>query len=171
MYASWANMNRKLHFSVIAVDGCITSAVFGPIELVVGCGRLQVSVPEVERCAITAEILSPDGQPFIGSAGYRMPVDGALRDLPPGTVIFIPGFGLPPLSEMPALLERHAPVAKWLKRQHQAGCSVVATCTGNFLLGEADLLPRRKATTHWYYADLFRERYPQVEVDVDALLV
>jgi AraC-like DNA-binding protein len=38
--------------------------------------------------AITAEILSPDGAPFVGSAGYRMPVDGGLKDL---TVTWIRG--------------------------------------------------------------------------------
>jgi transcriptional regulator GlxA family with amidase domain len=170
MYAGQANM-KKLHFAVIAVDGCITSAVFGPIELVEGCSRMQAGLPEIEPCAITAEILSPDGAPFLGSAGYRMPVDGPLKELPPGTVIFIPGFGLPPVSQMPALLEHHAPLVKWLKRQHQSGCTVVATCTGNFLLGEAGLLPRGKATTHWYYADLFRKRYPDIHLDVDTVLI
>jgi transcriptional regulator GlxA family with amidase domain len=169
MYAGQANM-KKLHFAIIAVDGCITSAVFGPIELVEGCRRMQAAAPEIEPCAITSEILSLNGAPFLGSAGYRMPVDGALKDLPTGSVIFLPGFGLPPVSEMPALLERHAPLTKWLKRQHQAGCTIVATCTGNFLLGEADLLPGRKATTHWYYADLFRKRYPNIDLDIDTVL-
>ena len=164
-------MKRKLHFAVIAVDGCITSAVFGPLELVEACSRLQANLLEVEPCAITAEILSPDGAPFLGSAGYRMPVDGGLKELPEGTVIFIPGFGLPLVSGMPALLAQHAPLAKWLKRQHEAGCTIVATCTGNFLLGEVDLLPRRRATTHWFYADLFRKRYPHIDLDVDALLI
>ncbi len=32
-------------------------------------------------------------------------------------------------------------------------------------------MPRRKATTHWYYADLFRKRYPQIELDVDTVLI
>jgi transcriptional regulator GlxA family with amidase domain len=163
-------MKKKLHFAVVAVDGSITSSVYGPIELVDACRRTQAVRPELEPCEITTEVLSPNGTSFVGSSGYRLPVDRGLEDLPRHSVIFIPGFGFPPADQMPALLEQHAALGAWLKRQHAAGCNVVATCTGNFLLGEADLLPRRKATTHWYYADLFRKRYPHIELDLDTMV-
>jgi transcriptional regulator GlxA family with amidase domain len=170
MYAGRAIMKKKLHFAVVAVDGCVTSSVYGPVELVDACRRMQALLPELEPCDITTEILSPDGAPFLGSAGYRMPVDRGLADLPHHAVIFIPGFGLPPVDQIPALLERHAPLGAWLKRQYEAGCTVVATCTGNFLLADHNLLPGGKATTHWRYAELFRKRYPEIDLDVDTLL-
>lgn len=48
---------------------------------------------------------------------------------------------------------------------------IVSLCTGTFVLAAAGLLDGRRATTHWAYADLFRRRFPQVNLDVDALFV
>ena len=164
-------MKARLHFAVVAVDGTLSSAVFGPIELVQACAKLQVRTPELEPCEITSEILSPDGQPFLSASGYRLPVDGGLRDLQAGTVIFLPGFGLPQPERIPALLKQHAVLGGWLKRQHQAGNTIVANCSGSFLLAENDLFTHGKATTYWLYADLFRQRYPRIDLDPDAMLV
>src|ERR1044071_7738808 len=100
-------MRKKLHFAVVAVDGSITSSVYGPIELIDACRRTQAIRPELEPCEITTEVLSPDGTSFVGSSGYRMPVDRGLVNLPRHSVIFIPGFGFPPANQMQALLERH----------------------------------------------------------------
>ena len=171
MCAGHANMTRKLHFAVVAVDGTLASMVFGPIELVQACSKLQAGLPELEPCAISTEILSPDGEPFLSSSGYRLAVDGRLRDLPPESVIFFPGFGVPMADRLPGLLEQYAPIGEWLKRQHDSGSTIAASCTGNFVLAENDLLRRGKATTYWLYADLFRERYPHIELDLDASII
>ncbi|HEY4212702.1 MAG TPA: helix-turn-helix domain-containing protein [Steroidobacteraceae bacterium] len=164
-------MKRKLHFAVVAVDGTLSATVFGPIELVQVCAKLQARMPELEPCEITCEILSPDGEPFLSTSGYRLPVDGGLKELTRSTVIFLPGFGLPPPERIPELLERHTALGAWLKRQHQAGCTIVANCSGSFLLAEHGLLRRGKATTYWGYASLFRERYPDIDLDPDMTLV
>ncbi len=108
---------KKLHFAVIAVDGCITSAVFGPIELVEGCRRMQAGVPEIEPCAITTEILSPDGAPFLGSAGYRMPVDGALKNLPTRKRHF-------PSGIRPSTRERNARASRTTRAAHKVAEAV-----------------------------------------------
>jgi transcriptional regulator GlxA family with amidase domain len=164
-------MNNALHFCVVAVDGCLASSVYGPIELVQTCGKLIAGLPELAPCAITTEVLSPDGRPFSSYSGYSQPVDGALKDLPAGSVILVPGFGVPIASRLAECLDRHRPLGDWLKRQRAAGHVIVAVSTGNFLLAEHGLLPGRKATGYWLYADFFRERYPHIDLDVDTVVV
>jgi transcriptional regulator GlxA family with amidase domain len=51
------------------------------------------------------------------------------------------------------------------------GTRMVSICTGAFALAAAGLLDGRPATTHWGYADLFREMYPKVRLDADVLFV
>jgi transcriptional regulator GlxA family with amidase domain len=162
---------RRLHFVVVAVERTLASAVVGPIELVQLCKQLQTTLPEIEPCEITAEILSPDGQPVVSTYGYRLAVDGPLRDLPTGSVILLPGFGLPRPDNVPGLLEQHAVLGRWLQQQHAAGHTIVASCSGSFLLAEYGLFRSGRATTYWPYADLFRQRYPRLELDLDALIV
>lgn len=48
---------------------------------------------------------------------------------------------------------------------------VTASCYGTFVLAEAGVLSGAPATTTWWLADAFRERYPQVKLDADKALV
>lgn len=57
----------------------------------------------------------------------------------------------------------------WLrKRQGKIG-RIVSICTGAFILGEAGLLDRRHATTHWIYRDELRHRFPKAKVTQDEI--
>ena len=53
---------------------------------------------------------------------------------------------------------------QWLNEQFNTGVSICSICTGAFLLAEAGLLDNKKCTTHWKYLDIFKKRYPKVEL-------
>lgn len=61
--------------------------------------------------------------------------------------------------------------ADWLKTLHQQGVLICSVCAGAFLLAQAGLLENRLATTHWGLADAFRQRYPDVKLDTDKLII
>ena len=44
-------------------------------------------------------------------------------------------------------------------------------CTGAFVLADAGLLDGKRATTHWAMLDRFRELFPTVDLDPDAIFV
>ena len=33
-------------------------------------------------------------------------------------------------------------------------------CTGAFMLAESGILDQKQATTHWFFAEAFKQRYP-----------
>lgn len=51
------------------------------------------------------------------------------------------------------------------------GGRLISFCSGAFLLAELGLLEGRAATTHWCYADRFKQRYPGVKYSDDVLYV
>jgi transcriptional regulator GlxA family with amidase domain len=59
----------------------------------------------------------------------------------------------------------------FLKRAAPGARRVAGACTGAFHLAEAGLLDGRRATTHWYYADDMRKRYPDVKVEEDRIFI
>lgn len=78
---------------------------------------------------------------------------------------------LPPSLEAPISAGAAAPIAGWLRERHGEGALLASVCGGAFLLAETGLLDGRPATTHWAYADAFRERFPQVDLDPDRLII
>lgn len=78
---------------------------------------------------------------------------------------------LPPSLEEPISPEAAAPLAEWLRRSHAQGAALASVCGGAFLLAETGLVKGRKVTTHWAYTERFRERFPDVPVDTDRLII
>src|SRR5262245_2059457 len=64
-----------------------------------------------------------------------------------------------------------ARTARWLRRHHGRIARVISICTGAFVLGEAGLLDGRRATTHWQYLDLLRQRFPKVRTADDEIFL
>lgn len=62
-------------------------------------------------------------------------------------------------------------VGPWLARHHECGAILASSCNGAFILAATGLLDGRPATTHWYYADEFRARFPAVRLDSDRMVI
>ena len=104
--------------------------------------------------------------------GLSIPVKPITRDLRPDWVI-VPALnaGTPdrllPALERPDVKQARTQLLKW----HAEGASIAASCIGTFLLAETGLLDHREATTTWWLAPLFRQRYPNILLDESRMLV
>jgi transcriptional regulator GlxA family with amidase domain len=96
--------------------------------------------------------------------GFVLEATHGLRALERADTIVVPGWADPEVPPPPAL-------TRALVRAHDRGARIFSICTGAFVLAAAGLLDGRRATTHWMYADLLAERFPQVEVDPRVLYV
>ena len=58
-----------------------------------------------------------------------------------------------------------------VREQHAHGAVVCSICAGAFLLGGTGLLSGRPTTTHWIHAAGLAERFPDIQVMPDKLIV
>ncbi|RIA47158.1 transcriptional regulator GlxA family with amidase domain [Hephaestia caeni] len=78
---------------------------------------------------------------------------------------------LPPSLEPPIAREAASLLADWLRKRHGEGTVLASICAGAFLLGETGLLAGRAVTTHWTLAEAFADRFPDVLLDTDRLII
>ncbi|WP_202330171.1 GlxA family transcriptional regulator [Mesorhizobium sp. L-8-3] len=70
------------------------------------------------------------------------------------------------------LQRRDAEMArKALRAAFQSGAEIASSCSAVFLVASAGLLDARCATTTWWLAPLFRQLFPKVILDTDAMVL
>lgn len=77
----------------------------------------------------------------------------------------------PPSIVMPERMRPMPTAAQWLNACHQRGAIVCSVCAGAFVLAESGVLDRRRATTHWAFAETLAQRHPEVQLAAEAMLV
>ncbi|WP_158901740.1 GlxA family transcriptional regulator [Burkholderia sp. L27(2015)] len=104
--------------------------------------------------------------------GLAIPIQTIAPDSKPDWVI-VPALNTgTPETLIPALARRDVSQAmEQLQKWHAGGAHIAASCIGTFLLAEAGLLNHGEATTTWWLAPLFRQRYPNVRLDETRMLV
>lgn len=74
---------------------------------------------------------------------------------------------LVPALERPDIRDAAAAIRK----AREDGMNIAAACIGTFVLAESGLLDGEKATTTWWLAPLFRQRYPSVRLEDGRMLI
>jgi transcriptional regulator GlxA family with amidase domain len=158
-----------MRIDVLALDGvfdlglaAVLDAFQTANELIEGANltvpRFDVRIVAVRRTVRTSQ-------------GLSVPVTAIPRRAPDFVVVPAIGFKMPaPLEAAltrPDIPDATDALQSWAKR----GASITAACIGTFVLAESGLLDHQRATTTWWLAPLFRQRYPNVTLEDASMLV
>lgn len=104
--------------------------------------------------------------------GMVVPV-GRIETCPPPDVALLPALNNKSTDAVCESLRRRdvADAGDHLKAWSERGAVLGAACNATFLLAETKLLDGQGATTTWWHAPRFRERYPLVALDASRMLV
>lgn len=131
-------------------------------------GLMDVFAEANARAAKTCyevALVAENDQPILCSSGLRViPDAGYLSVLKgPDTILVAGSVGIP---NTPG-----GQVIEWLARIAPQARRYGSVCTGAFLLGDAGLINGRRVTTHWQFAPLLAERFPDAKVDGDRIFI
>jgi transcriptional regulator GlxA family with amidase domain len=145
----------------------------------------KVAVVEVEgrmasSAAITHDVMATANR--ISSAKRTLPFRvttvhcGSRRsrgEVRGADLVIVPGLGSPSVEELQRNLRGHAcrRARDMVVNAFANGAMLAASCASTFLLAEGGLLDGRRATTTWWFAPLFRQRYPKVELVTEQIVV
>jgi transcriptional regulator GlxA family with amidase domain len=103
--------------------------------------------------------------------GLQVPLVALPRTRP--DVVIVPALGAKSPSALEPALARHdvADVGAALRTWSRDGTLVAAACTATFVVANAGLLDGRRATTTWWLAPYFRQRFPLVTLEDSSMIV
>ena len=138
----------------------LATSGFSPFHFSVPSMVFDKAMPEpdlfnVSICAERPGIVESDG-------GMSIFVNSGLELLQAADIVVVPFWQHPALKPNDELLD--ALNKAWLK-----GAEVLGLCLGAYVLAYAGLLNHRKASTHWEFEIDFSKRFPEVQLDSNAL--
>lgn len=142
--------------TVLAYDGlCVFE--FGIVTEIFGLHRPELGPPlyDLNISAIETAVLKMQG-------GLTLNAPVNLKAFEQADTIIIPGW-------RGAKEDVPNEIIDVLQKAHKAGTRLLSICSGIYVLAEAGLLGGRHATTHWRYIQDFSGRFPEVQIDPDAL--
>ncbi|AUI59626.1 GlxA family transcriptional regulator [Amycolatopsis sp. BJA-103] len=151
-----------LRVGVLAYPGCFASEVFGVPDLL----TMATHVAGPDNAGYEVSVVSPRRR-VVASGGVALTVS-PLREV---DVLVVPGFEFIPGQDLDAKIAGLSKEVAAIRSHAEAGNVVVSICVGAFLLGEAGLLDRRRATTSWLFADELARRRPEADVRPEHLVV
>ena len=159
-----------MKIQVLALDGVFDTGLatvldtFTTANELAAVQRLDVTPFEVRVVGLRRQVST--------AQGLRVPVHALdTRERPDWVVV--PAIGTKmPATLVQALQRRDVQQAtQQLRVWHGQGARLSAACIGGFVLAESGLLDGHEATTSWWLAPLFRERYPDVKLNESRMLV
>lgn len=157
----------KYKVIVVGFDYAFATAITGMVDLFSFAG---VTYNKIKGQAIAPRFevtLASEGKrPFITSSGLTLQPDAALENITHCDLICLPSIA----GNLQRTLSENQALQSWLTHHHNNNTVIASNCTAAFFLAEARLLNGQTSTTHWAFADLFRQKYPEVNMTPDSSL-
>jgi transcriptional regulator GlxA family with amidase domain len=159
-----------LRLGILALEGCMLSSVASASDMLRVAAklaqiRLHEKAPRFESAVFTAS----------GAGGVATSTGLTLAGLQPVPddidLLLVPGVMHSSPHGLYADMQSRGAEIALLQRLHRRGVRIAAACSGSFLLAASGLLDGRRATTSWWLAAAFRQHFPAVTLEADAMSV
>lgn len=158
-----------LHVSIAGLPGSLALPVTGLYEVFNAFPMVRLLYEEIPEAPFEAEIVAAQRANTDAASGLPMHVHRAIDEIEHTDIVIVPSMA----GHDGYAWETgcHPAFVEWLAHMHRQGAMLCSACSGALVLAETGLLDGRQATTHWAFADTFRENFPAVELCLDEVLV
>ncbi|NIV10518.1 MAG: helix-turn-helix domain-containing protein [Aliifodinibius sp.] len=153
--------------TILGTYNTMATTIFGPMDILNQAGRLWNRVnnsPPTPYFEVT--IASASGEAIRSVNNINIQPHCSIADIKQTDLIIISS-----ATYIEQILEKNPELIPWICHHYEKGAHVASICTGVFLLAETGLLNGKSATLHWGFTDMFRKRYPRVELDHDRMFI
>lgn len=154
-----------MKITMLAEHNCAVSSIAGFVDALSIANLWRQHLRQGDAPLFQTEVVTLDGRPVTANGGLTIEPVKALDRVEETDLVLLPSFLMPFDLQNP----RIKTICRWVRERYRTGGEIACTCTGSFLLAETGLLDGRLATTNWQFARLFRQQYPQVDLQIDRV--
>jgi transcriptional regulator GlxA family with amidase domain len=152
------------HISILVPNEAVPAAIVDPRYMFTAVNQFlkqQEREPffEVELVGLSKQVTLTNGV-------FSVNVDKSLSEVEKTDLIIVPAVS----GDIRFALDANAGFVPWIVDQYNRGAEVASLCLGAFLLASTGLLNGRKCSTHWLFADEFREMFPEVTLTDGSII-
>ena len=152
------------HVSILVPNEAVLAAIADPRYMFTAANQFlkQLGKPplfKVQLVGLTKEVKLNDNS-------FSIHPDVLIGDVKKTDLIFIPALS----GDMRNTLKLNAGFTPWIIQQYKNGAEVASLCIGAFLLASTGLLKGKQCSTHWLFANEFRDMFPDVQL-VDGSII
>jgi transcriptional regulator GlxA family with amidase domain len=160
----------RLRVGILAMEGCMLSSIATPSD----CLRVAQTLSGIRApnsgLKLETVLFGARGQERIRtSTGFEI---GGLVAAPDDIdLLLLPGIMHSSPHDLATRIAAMDTEIEMVRSMHLRGIEIAGTCSGSFLLAQTGLLDGRRATCSWWLAAAYRERFPRVLLEADAMVV
>ncbi|MCQ6959767.1 GlxA family transcriptional regulator [Mucilaginibacter aquariorum] len=152
------------HISILITNEAVLASIVDPRIIFTGVNDFLAAAGKPP--AFTVQLVGLEKEVRLHGGLFSVHTDAVLSDIKKTDLIIIPAFG----GDMRTSIKRNEEFIPWIVDQHYKGAEAASLCVGAFLLAATGLLDGQECSTHWRFANEFREVFPQITLVDDRIV-
>lgn len=152
------------HITILVPNESVLASIVDPRTIFTGVNEFleaagKPALFQVQLAGLTKQVKLNNGL-------FTINTDVLLQDLRKTDLVIIPALS----GDMKTSLNVNKKFIPWIVQQYKRGAEVASMCIGAFLLASTGLLNGKECSSHWKFANEFREMFPEVTL-VDGRII
>ncbi|MBD1392833.1 GlxA family transcriptional regulator [Mucilaginibacter glaciei] len=152
------------HVSILITNDAVLASIADPRIMFTGVNEFLEAAGKPPLFKVQLVGLTKDIKLHAGL--FSVHTDEVIGNVPQTDLIIVPAMG----GEMTSAIEKNKEFIPWITTQHHQGAEVASLCVGAFLLAATGLLNGKECSTHWRFAEQFRDMFPEVTLVDDRIV-
>ena len=156
------------HLSILVPKGIvIVDTIIGSMNLIQLANSHYRRRKGFNGDLIQTDLVGMDKEPHMYNRYFSVTPTRTMEELESTDIIIVPGIA----GDINAQIELNHPLIDWMQNQRiQNNSEIASLCRGAFLLAETGLLNGKSCATHWLTHDMFKQKYPAVNLIPDKII-
>lgn len=150
--------------SILVLETSVPAAIVDPRYMFTAVNEFYKSAGhqpffKVQLVGLTKEVKLNDGL-------FTVHPDVLLKDVKKTDLILIPAIS----GDVKLAIKKNKEFIPWITEQYKNGAEAASLCIGAFILASTGLMKGKECSTHWLFANDFKNMFPEVKLVGDKIV-